>query len=469
LTVRGQLNGVNGSINYNQVNDFVNENTLTYTKNINENNQLTATGIFSTQSNNTKAYGFTSGKLPNENLGMSGLDQGVVISTNSMLSNFTLASFAGRINYSLFSKYLFTATFRADGSSKFPAGNKWGYFPSGAFAWRFSEEGFMKNIRVISNAKLRACYGVTGNNRVADFGYLSQISTNSNAYYTIGNTLQQAFFVTSLGNDILKWESTGQFDAGLELGFLKDRISVEAGVYLTLSQLSYYGDQYPLIVTNSTDEGLYNLNNTSQQIFYYNETSSDAINSALWSNFYTGIDRANRLLENINVAKDISDVDRKHVMAEALFLRAYFYFMLVQWYGDVPLRLTSTQSAADGPLAFTPAKTIYDTVIAQMTAAEGMLTDQKASSLSYNERITYTAVQGILARVCLYAAGYPINDTRRYADALAWAKKVVASGEHKLNPDYSQIFKLESADGYDNINRESIWRSGSPGTRRPWP
>ena len=233
-----------------------------------------------------------------------------------------------------------------------------------------------------------------------------------------------------------------------------------AGVYLTLSQLSYYGDQYPLIVTNSTDEGLYNLNNATQQIAYYNETSSDAINSGLWSNFYTGIDRANRLLENINVAKDISDVDRKHVMAETLFLRAYFYFMLVQWYGDVPLRLSSTQSAADGPLAFTPAKAIYDTVIAQMTVAESMLTDQKASSLTYNERITYTAVQGILARVCLYAAGYPVNDTRRYADALAWAKKVVASGEHKLNPDYSQIFKLESADGYDNINRESIWEIG---------
>ncbi len=231
LTVQGQLNGVNGSIQYNQVNDFVNENSLTYTKKFNENNLLTATGVFSTQSNNTRAYGYNSGRLPNENLGISGIDQGVVISSTSILSKFTLASYTGRVNYNLFKKYLFTATIRADGSSKFAKGNKWGYFPSGAFAWRLLDEDFMKNIPILSNAKLRASYGVTGNNRVADFAYLSQISTNSNAYYTFGNGLSQAFFVANLGDDVLQWESTGQFDAGIELGFLKDRINVEVDYY----------------------------------------------------------------------------------------------------------------------------------------------------------------------------------------------------------------------------------------------
>jgi TonB-linked SusC/RagA family outer membrane protein len=231
LTVQGQLNGINGSINYNQVNDFVNENSLTYTKNFNRNNQLTATGVFSTQSNNSRAYGFNSGLLPNEGLGISGLDQGTVISTTSSVSNFTLASYTGRVNYNLYKKYLFTATFRADGSSKFADGNKWGYFPSGAFAWRLGDEDFMKKIPVISHAKLRLSYGVTGNNRVSDFAYLSQINTNSNAYYTFGNSLSQAFYVSNLGNDKLKWESTGQFDAGIEIGFLKDRINLEVDYY----------------------------------------------------------------------------------------------------------------------------------------------------------------------------------------------------------------------------------------------
>jgi hypothetical protein len=231
-------------------------------------------------------------------------------------------------------------------------------------------------------------------------------------------------------------------------------------VYLAMAQSTFYADQYPLIVTNSTDEGMYNLTSPSQGIAFFNETANDAIGSAFWNNLYAGIDRANRLLENINAAKDISDVDRKHVKAEAMFLRAYYYFILTQWFGDVPLRLASTQSAIEGPMAFTSTKAVYDFIIADMTTAEGMLTDQKASSLQYNERVTYTAVQGILARVCLYAAGYPVNDTKRYSDALAWAQKVVNSGEHKLNPDYTQPFKLESADGYDNVNRECIWDVG---------
>ncbi len=232
------------------------------------------------------------------------------------------------------------------------------------------------------------------------------------------------------------------------------------GVYLALSQLPVYGDQYPLIITNSTDESLYNLANTSQQIAFYNETAIDPINSGFWNNLYTGVDRANRLLENIDVAKDISDADREKVKGETMFLRAYYYFLLTQWYGSIPLRLSSTQSATDGPIAFTGTKAVYDYIIADMTTAEGLLRDQKASSFAFNERVTLTAVQGILARVCLYAAGEPVNDTKRYAEALVWAQKVVASGQHKLNPDYTQIFKLQSADAYDNVNRECIWDVG---------
>jgi TonB-dependent starch-binding outer membrane protein SusC len=235
LTTQGQNNGVNGSAFDINTNDFVNENTLTYTKHFNSNSSLTALGVYSIQYNKSYTTGFSAIKVPNEALGIAGLDEGQVASNTSTGSEFALQSFAGRVNYNLFDRYLFTASIRADGSSKFdPHGpNQYGYFPSGAFAWKLGQEKFMKSIKAISSAKLRASYGVTGNNRIGAFDYLSQINfyNNRNAYYSFGNVLTQAFAVTQLGNPNLKWESTGQFDGGLELGFLNDRILFEADVY----------------------------------------------------------------------------------------------------------------------------------------------------------------------------------------------------------------------------------------------
>jgi TonB-dependent starch-binding outer membrane protein SusC len=235
FTTQGQNNGVNGSVVDINTNDFVNENTLTFTKRFNQNNTITALGVYSIQYNKTNSTGFSAIKVPNEALGIAGLDEGQIASATSTGAEFALQSFAARVNYNLFNKYLFTASIRADGSSKFdPNGpNQYGYFPSAAFAWKLGEEKFIKNIKAISSAKFRTSYGVTGNNRIGPFDYLSQITfyNNRNAFYSFGNNLTQAFAVSQLGNPNLKWESTGQFDMGLELGFLKDRILFEADVY----------------------------------------------------------------------------------------------------------------------------------------------------------------------------------------------------------------------------------------------
>jgi TonB-linked SusC/RagA family outer membrane protein len=232
LTIQGQANGFNGSINYSQINDFSDDNLLTYTKAFDSNNQLTLLGVYSLVDDGTQSYGFTNNHVPNENLGVSGLGSGLNVSTNSATSENTLESFTTRANYSLYNKYLFTGTFRADGSSKFAPNHKWGYFPSAAFAWKLGEENFIKKFQTISSAKLRASYGLTGNNRVSDFAYLTQInSTGASSYYPYGNTLTQGFVPTVLGNPNLKWETTSTIDAGLELGLFKDRISLEVDVY----------------------------------------------------------------------------------------------------------------------------------------------------------------------------------------------------------------------------------------------
>ncbi|MBO9619878.1 MAG: TonB-dependent receptor [Niabella sp.] len=215
--------GPNGSILNNSFNSWLNENYLTYNKTFNKVHSLNIMGGFSQQQVNTSSNGFSAVNVPNESLGINALSQGTIKSTTSLASVNGALSFLGRVNYGYKSKYLFTASYRADGSSKFAPGNRWGYFPTGAVAWRFSQEDFMKKLStVITDGKLRVSYGLTGNNRVSDFPYLPAYSqTNSAAPYTFNNTSLAGAVPTTIGNLDLKWETTAQWDVGLDLGITK--------------------------------------------------------------------------------------------------------------------------------------------------------------------------------------------------------------------------------------------------------
>ncbi|WP_316812470.1 TonB-dependent receptor [Pedobacter heparinus] len=237
-TVYGATYGINGSIENMNVRSLLNENLLTYNRTFNKWHKLDAVAGFTMQRNSTEGDGYVSILLPNEALGVRGLDQGTVLSKLMSGSYSTLVSFLGRLNYTFNSRYLFTASFRSDGSSKFAPQNRWAYFPSGAFAWNIGEEKFLKNVKAISAAKLRLSYGVTGNNRVSDFAYLSVLDQEVGA--NTGNTRSGYYFngqyikgtvPVGVGNEDLKWERTGNFDAGLDLSLFNQRLSLTADYY----------------------------------------------------------------------------------------------------------------------------------------------------------------------------------------------------------------------------------------------
>lgn len=231
LTKSGKDNGVSGSELNTQITNWVNENTLTYSRKVNGDDQLDLLAGFTASGTKLASFGAAANHIPNEDLEISGMDEGQPVSITSTSSEYKLASFLGRVNYNFRSKYLFTASMRADGSSKFSAEHKWSYFPSGAFAWRLSDESFMKSLRLVSNAKLRISYGSTGNNRVSDFAYLSRISLPSSLGYSYNNQPVDASILTALGNPNLKWETTNQLNIGLDLGLFNQRISLETDVY----------------------------------------------------------------------------------------------------------------------------------------------------------------------------------------------------------------------------------------------
>ncbi len=142
-----------------------------------------------------------------------------------------LVSFLGRVNYSLMGKYLFTASYRRDGSSKFADSNKWADFMSSALAWRASEEKFIKDLNIFSNLKVRTSYGETGNQAIGAYATTTLLQTSN---YPVNGSMQSGFAEPvwrGPANPNLKWETTSQADAGVDMGFLNNRINLTVDVF----------------------------------------------------------------------------------------------------------------------------------------------------------------------------------------------------------------------------------------------
>lgn len=232
-----------------------------------------------------------------------------------------------------------------------------------------------------------------------------------------------------------------------------------------------------------TDEAFYaySSNSYSAPMFYQYDYTNVYI-TGLWQQCYIGIERANLLIANIN-RPAMDETKRQAILGEALFLRAYYHFLLVSNYGDVPLKLTPSTDVNSVNIARTPAREVYEKIIADLKEAEAKV--KTITVIGHSSRVSKTAIQGILARVCLYMAGNPLQDQSKYAEALHWSKQVVASNEHALrttynatitNSAYSQIFINESQDIYDvkeciweadfntNGNNTAYWEMGKLGT-----
>ncbi|RRN77345.1 RagB/SusD family nutrient uptake outer membrane protein, partial [Pseudoxanthomonas sp. SGD-10] len=228
------------------------------------------------------------------------------------------------------------------------------------------------------------------------------------------------------------------------------------GVYDNLGSYELYGRDMLYAWNAQTDEAVFNIYLSSHALAYayYDYNSSTPEIRAFWSALYKGIFRANMLLANIDKPK-MAESRRKIIKGEALFLRGYYYFLLASNFGSVPLILEPTNSVTNVEVPKTPLADVYAQVLKDMTTAESLLQAQTATSLGFAGKVSKTAVQGVLARVCLQMAGEPLKDRSKYQDAKNWAYKVITSGEHQLNKDYTDVFIKLAKDQYDV--KESIW------------
>ena len=211
-----------------EVINWLNENTITYFESWGK-HELDAVAGVTAQKNIYRYTEATGSDFPNDKIQT--LNNATVKSSKSERKTWTLLSYLARVNYRYNNKYYLTASIRADGSSRFGKNNRYGYFPSGSVAWRLSQEDFLKDVKWLSDMKIRASYGITGNNNIGDY---ASIGIMENANYLLGTgtgNIVNGAAQKSFSNADLAWEKTRQTDLGFEISVLDSRLSLSLDLY----------------------------------------------------------------------------------------------------------------------------------------------------------------------------------------------------------------------------------------------
>jgi TonB-linked SusC/RagA family outer membrane protein len=215
---------------YSNTNSILSENTLNYKTVIAEKHSINLLAGFTYQSFNNRyesasVSGLSTNVTQDYNLGSAS----VITPPSNGISEWKLLSWLGRANYVFNGKYMLTASIRADGSSRFGEQNKWGIFPSGAIAWRMSDEAFMQSLTFVSDLKWRASYGITGNTALSPYQSLSRLSSNRTIYSNGSQVI--GYVPVSLANPNLKWETTSQLDFGFDLSLFSNVLTFTFDYY----------------------------------------------------------------------------------------------------------------------------------------------------------------------------------------------------------------------------------------------
>lgn len=222
---------------------WLNENLATYAKSFGDHNFELLAGFtqqrYRQEFETISASTYSDDRLPTIQ-GALNINRG---STLNGINAWSLTSYLSRLSYNFKGKYLFTAAIRADGSSRFGVDNLWGTFPSASVGWVVSDEKFMESIPKVSFAKVRASFGVIGNNNIGNYTQYALVNNTVNSVF--GSTVATGAAVTSLANRNLSWETTKQFDIGLDLGLFNDRIQFIYDYYTKRTTNLLYSVQIP--------------------------------------------------------------------------------------------------------------------------------------------------------------------------------------------------------------------------------
>ncbi|GAA3951531.1 TonB-dependent receptor [Pedobacter ginsengiterrae] len=211
----------------NTTSNWLSELTLSYDKSFGKDHKISAVAGYTAQQERYEGYSFGATNYPDnliQTINASTLLNGAAAG----IEKWSLISYLARVNYTFKDKYLLTATVRSDGSSRFGSNYRYGTFPSAAFAWRASQEEFLRNARWLSDLKIRASYGRTGNFNIPNYQYASSIGSSN---YSFGGALASGRVSGSIANENLTWEKADELDLGFDLSVFKSRLSLTFDFY----------------------------------------------------------------------------------------------------------------------------------------------------------------------------------------------------------------------------------------------
>jgi TonB-linked SusC/RagA family outer membrane protein len=218
-----------GSSSTSDLYNWLSETTINYQKNFARDHRINFLAGYSAQKEHDHSNSVSAADFPNDLVET--LNAGVINGGGSSEGEWSLLSYIGRLNYAYRDKYLLTATFRADGSSRFGQNTKWGSFPSAAAGWVVSKESFLENNKTISFLKLRLSYGLTGNNNIPNYAHIGLLGYANQTFGTGQGTNYSGIFPTSLSNEDLSWEKAKEVDLGADIGLFNDRINLTLDYY----------------------------------------------------------------------------------------------------------------------------------------------------------------------------------------------------------------------------------------------
>ncbi|WP_165932644.1 TonB-dependent receptor [Flavobacterium cellulosilyticum] len=273
-----------------QSNNWISETTLTYNKTFKKDHTLNLLAGYSAQEQRIDISSMTAGNFPNDLVHT--LNAGVVNNGSTSSEDWSLISYLSRANYSYKGKYLASAAIRADGSSRFGANNRWGYFPSGSLAWRISEESFLKDVSWVSNMKVRLSYGATGNNQIPNYGSIGVLGYSP---YVNAGTVNQGIYTSNFADKNLKWEKTGQTNFGVDFSMYNGRLKFTGDIYYSKTRDLLLNVPIPIISGFSST--LTNIGELENRGIEINIGTQNINNKFKWSTDFNIFANRNKVLK----------------------------------------------------------------------------------------------------------------------------------------------------------------------------
>lgn len=278
-----------GQFDSNVVLNWLNENTINYNKAWGD-HRLDALAGFTVQRERGERNSMSGSEYPNDVVQT--INAATVVTSDGDVQKWQLLSYLARVNYAFKDRYLLSGTIRRDGSSRFGQQNRWGTFPSGSIGWRLSEENFFPKVRQLDELKLRASYGIAGNNAIGNYTAIPLIEQSN---YAFGNTLANGVSLNSLANQRLGWESSKQMDIGLDMSLFKGRLIVAAEYYTRNTKQMLQTIDIP--ISSGFSQAITNLGNVRNRGWEFSVSSLNTTGKLKWETDFNISFNRNKVLD----------------------------------------------------------------------------------------------------------------------------------------------------------------------------